>query len=523
MMDRSTQLEQAKSSRQPWDILVIGGGATGLGIAVDAASRDFRVLLVEQSDFGQGTSSRSTKLIHGGVRYLRQGNISLVRESLRERSLLRANAPHLVHDLSFVIPTFSWFDTQFFGMGMKVYDLLAGGRAFGRSQTLSPAETRRLLPTVTDDRLRGGVLYHDGQFDDARLLISLAQTAVDHQATVLNYCRVEQFLKNQSGLITGAVCHDRESNDRFEVSARCIINATGAFCDAVRRLDDSESKDLIAPSQGSHLVVDRRFLPGDAALMVPRTTDGRLMFAIPWHGHTLIGTTDTPVPHADLAPRPLDDEIDFMLETAGRYLNPAPLRQDVLSMFAGIRPLVSGGKSADTSVISREHSITCSESGLLTIAGGKWTTYRQMAEDCVDQAVLRAGLPPRPCRTKTLILHGGGSEEADDSSLAMYGSDASGIRDLESSDPALAEKLHPEFPTTAAQVVWAARHEMARTIEDVLSRRTRILPLHAQAALQVAPRVAALMAEALGYDQEWQDAEVSRFATTAQAFLLADG
>ncbi len=383
-----------------WDMIVVGGGATGVGVAVDAASRGFAVLLLEQSDFGKGTSSRSTKLVHGGVRYLEQGNLALVMEALRERGLLRRNAPHLVHDLAFVIPRFQWWEGFFYGLGLKAYQLLSGKYRFGPSLILSRAETLARLPNVRSEGLRGGVLYHDGQFDDARLLINLAVTAAEQGATLANYVQVTGLTQNASGRIDGVRALDLESGQEFTARARIVINATGAFGDKVRRFANPRAAPLIAASQGIHLVFPRSFLPGDAALMVPRTSDGRVMFAIPWLGHTLVGTTDTPLDDATLEPLPREEEISFLLETAGRYLHKAPTRADVLSVFTGIRPLVRRGKAKNTAALSRDHTIHFDPSGLLTITGGKWTTYRNMAEDCVNQAIHHTHLPPRRCQTR---------------------------------------------------------------------------------------------------------------------------
>src|SRR5947209_15976708 len=405
-MDRNISVQRLLARAELWDIAVIGGGATGVGIAVDAASRGYSCCLLEQSDFGKGTSSRSTKLIHGGVRYLQQGNISLVMESLKERGILRRNAPHLVHDLAFVVPNYSWWDAPFYGIGMKVYDVLAGRHGFGKSRLLSKDEVLTHIPTLEQTGLLGGVLYYDGQFDDARLLINLAQTAEGQGAVLLNYAPVVGLTHDAEGFVDGITFTDLESGRQHMARARCVINATGAFSDAVRKIDDPAAKPIIAPSQGVHLMLERSFLSGDSAIMVPRTRDGRVLFAIPWHEHTLLGTTDTPIENVSLEPVALDEEIEFILDTASRYLARRPTRADVLSVFAGIRPLVKASEAASTAALSREHTIQVARSGLLTIAGGKWTTYRKMAEDCVDHAATLAKLDERPCVTKTLSIHG---------------------------------------------------------------------------------------------------------------------
>ena len=527
-MNREAMLARVRASadtQQPWDILVIGGGATGAGIAVDAATRGFQVLLLEREDFGKGTSSRSTKLVHGGVRYLEQGNIPLVMEALRERGLLRRNAPHLVHDMSFLVPNYQWWEAPFFGIGMKLYDTLAGRYGFGRSKVLSRAETLALLPTLHQDGLRGGVLYHDGQFDDARLLIQLIETAADAGAAVLNYAPVVALHKNGQGTIAGVTALDTETGEHFDLKAKVVINATGVFTDELRRLADPSAATMVSPSQGIHLVLDRSFLPGSTALMVPRTSDGRVLFAIPWHEHTVVGTTDTPIDHASYEPRPLEQEIDFVLQTAGEYLSHQPTREDVLSVFVGIRPLVktpsSGSKmNKKTAALSRDHTIHIDSSGLLTIVGGKWTTYRHMAEDALNHAIQLGKLPQKPCVTRTLPVHGFHPHPEQLGSLAVYGADAEPLKALTHDRVELARQLHPELPYVAAEAVWAARTEMARTVEDVLARRTRALFLNARAAIQIAPDVASLLAQELGRNEAWARSQVTEFQALASQYTL---
>lgn len=500
-MNRNVMLEAAESRREPWDFVIVGGGATGAGIAIDAASRGYSALLLERSDFGSGTSSRSTKLVHGGVRYLRQGHVGLVLDALRERGRLLKNAPHLVHDLAFVLPCYRRRDIVFYGAGLKAYDLLALLHRFGRSRMISTREVKRLLPTVQDNGLRGGVVYHDGQFDDARLLIHLLMTAVDHGATVLNYAPVIRIV-SEGGSVRGVVARDAETGAEFTARARVVVNAAGPFCDEVRRLADADAAPLVAASRGSHVVLNRSFLPSDSALLIPETPDGRVLFAIPWHGHTLVGTTDVPVEGVPADPQASDEEIDFILETAGRYLAKLPRREDVLATFAGIRPLVKGD-SKSTASLSRDHVIRVEQPGLITITGGKWTTYRSMAEACVDQAADLAGLARQPCRTPTLPIHGSSVGQASSLSgddLDVYGSDAPAIQSLMDTDATLAERLHPDLPYRAAEVAWAARMEMARTVEDVLARRTRASFLNAKAAAAMAPRVEEIMTRELGRD-----------------------
>jgi glycerol-3-phosphate dehydrogenase len=517
-MNRHDMLKHAFGHPAPWDLIVVGGGATGVGVAVDGATRGYDVLLLEQHDFGKGTSSRSTKLVHGGVRYLRQGNFALVREALRERSILRQNAPHLVHPLAFLVPCYSWWESLSFAVGLQVYHFLSRQDQFGPTRWLSKRETRRRLPTLNPDGLRGGVVYADGQFDDARLLINLVGTAVNHGATLLNYAPVVGLTKSPGGAVTGVRFRDAETGREGHAAGRVVVNATGAFCDGIRRLADPAAADLVAPSQGIHLVLDKSFLPGGDALLVPHTPDRRVMFALPWHNHTLLGTTDVAIAEPPLEPRATDAEINLLLEVAGRYLRPTPTRADIRSVFAGIRPLVRGGRAKNTAALSRDHTIH-TDAGLVTMTGGKWTTYRNMAEDGVNQAARLAQLVRKPCITRTLKIHGYHTDAARFGPLAVYGSDAPAIQALARSDPALAMPLHPNLPYIVAEVVWAARFEMARTVEDVLARRTRALFLDARAARAMAPRVAELLAKELGHDARWQTEQVTAFELLARGYL----
>jgi glycerol-3-phosphate dehydrogenase len=522
-MNRAEMLGRAVARREPWDMVIVGGGAVGMGVAVDAASRGYEVLLVEQHDFGKGTSSRSTKLVHGGVRYLEQGAISLVMEALKERGLLRQNAPHLVTDLAFVVPNYEWWEAPFYGVGLKMYDLLAGRYGFGRSQILSKDETLARLPMIKTEGLRGGVVYFDGQFDDARLLINLAATAVEQGAVTLNYTPATALTRDAEGIVDGIVARDLESGQEFRAAARVVVNAAGPQSDRVRRLAHPDAEPLIAPSQGIHLVFDGSFLKGGTAIMVPHTTDGRVMFAIPWHGHTVVGTTDTAISEVTLEPRPQEEEIAFILETAGRYLRRPITRADVLSVFVGIRPLVRSGSGANTASLSRDHTIHIDPSGLLTVAGGKWTTYRHMAEDSVDHAATLGRLTEKPCVTRTLNVHGFHRQAQNFGPLAVYGSDALLIQDLIRAEPALATPLHSALPCCGAEVVWAARAEMARTVEDVLARRTRALFLNARAATEMAPETARLVARELGRDAQWQAQQVEEFRALAEGYLVSSG
>jgi glycerol-3-phosphate dehydrogenase len=519
-MRREKAIDRIENTKS-WDFLVIGGGATGLGVAVDAAARGYDTLLVEQDDFAKGTSSRSTKLVHGGVRYLKQGNISLVLEALRERGLLCENAPHLVHHLSFIVPIYSWWEGPFYGIGMKIYDRLAGKLGLNPSRILSREETLRRIPTLEPRNLQRGVEYYDGQFDDSRLAVNLAQTIFDLGGAAVNYMPVAALIK-ESGLIVGAVVRDLESGKEHNVRAKVVVNATGVFADSVRKMDEPGAKSVVTASQGSHVVLPKAFLPGTSAIMVPHTPDGRVLFAVPWHDHVVVGTTDVPVDTIEREPTPMDEEIGFILTNAAKYLSKAPTRKDVLSVFAGLRPLVKVGDAKKTAALSRDHTILISNSGLLTIAGGKWTTFRKMAEDAVDQAQTMAGLDERPCPTTHLRIHGSRKQELDAPPLSVYGTDAPAVEELAAREPALAEKVHPDLPYIKAEVVWAVREEMARTVEDVLSRRTRGLLLGARASIEAAPVVADLLARELDRDESWQVKAVADYRVVAQGYVLDD-
>lgn len=526
-------LERVDTMAHRCDILIIGGGATGLGTAVEAASRGLRTILIEQRDFASATSSRSTKLVHGGVRYLQQGNVGLVLEALRERGILRRNAPHLVHPLSFVVPSYDWWERPYYGTGLKFYDLLAGRRSFGPSRLLNVSRTLAEVPTVRRVGLRGSVRYFDGQFDDARLAITLACTAADLGAVVLNYSRAVSLLHSK-GVACGAVVRDELSGGTVEIQAGVVINATGPFSDAIRKMDSEDARPIIAPSRGVHIVVDQSFLPGNSAVLVPRTSDGRVLFMIPWHGRTLIGTTDTPVDQADLEPRAAQSEIEFLLENAAKYLSVAPTIADIRAVFAGVRPLARPQAEPDeggTAAVSREHVVLVAKSGLVTVAGGKWTTYRKMAEDTVRRAVAAASERGRihntaartagAAGTENLPLHGYLSNPtvADGDPLRIYGADAAEIRKLVQDDPTLGRPLLSGFPHIVAEVVWAVREEMAETVEDVLARRTRLLLLDARASMEAAPAVAELIAGVRKHDANWQREQVEHYYALARRYL----
>ncbi len=513
-------LAEVSDGGSGWDLIVIGGGATGLGIAIDGAHRGYRTLLLEQSDFAKGTSSRSTKLVHGGVRYLQQGNIALVLEALKERGLLRRNAPHLVHDLPFVVPNYDWWEAPFYGIGLRLYDVLAGKHGFGKSRNLSKEKTLERIPTIETDGLRGGVIYYDGQFDDARLAINMAATAAAEGAVLVNYMRVAGLVM-EDDCVAGVRAIDEESGDEYTIHGSVVINATGVFTDSVRKMERDDAPPMIQPSQGVHIVLDQSFLPGDSAIMVPHTDDGRVLFAIPWHGRTLIGTTDTPVDETPLEPRPLDEELAFLLEHAARYLEKDPTPKDVLSAFAGLRPLVSAGSDEDTAAISRDHTVHISRGGLMTVAGGKWTTYRKMAEDAVDQAIALGALKEVRCTTATLSIHGATENAESAGDLAIYGSDAAGVRAVLDENEGYGARLHDAFATRVGEIAWAARQEMARTVEDCLSRRTRCLLLDARASVEVAPKVASVLAHELGRDAAWEAEQVSAYTKVAEGYMMA--
>lgn len=520
MMDREIMLKNISELKGVWDVIVIGGGATGLGTALEASSRGYTTLLLEQSDFAKGTSSRSTKLAHGGVRYLQQGDVSLVVEALHERGLMMRNAPHLVRNQAFVIPTYDWWNGPFYTVGMKVYDVLAGKLGLGPSKSLSKEETQELIPTVEPEGLKGGVIYYDGQFDDARLAINIAQTCADTGGTLVNYMKVKGLLKS-ADMVNGVVAEDMETGNEYQINGRVIVNATGVFVDHVLKMDDPEARDIVRPSQGVHLVLDKEFLPGESAIMVPKTEDGRVLFVVPWNNKCIVGTTDTPVEGTPLEPRAMEDEVEFLLEHAAKYLNKDPERKDVLSVFAGLRPLVSTGDGKSTSQISRSHSLMVSVSGLVTITGGKWTTYRKMGEDTIDKAALIAGLDERPTKTKDMRIHGWLKNVDREDPMFYYGSDAVAIRKLISREPDLGEMLHEALPINKAQVVWAAQNEMARTVEDFLSRRTRALLLNARASKEMAPEVARIMAKELDKDDQWAEGQVKAFQSLADEYLLS--
>ena len=506
-----------------WDIVIIGGGATGLGAGVDAASRGYETLLLEKYDFSKGTSSRSTKLVHGGVRYLKNGDIALVLEALQERGLLLQNAPHLVKNLKFVIPNYGWWDGPFYTVGLKVYDMMAGKLGLGPSVHISKKETRQIIPNLVEEDLKGGVIYHDGQFDDSRLAINLAQTITDNGGYVLNYCGVTGLTKSEEGIINGVVCYDSENSRSCTIKAKVVVNATGIFVDSINRMDEPGHKNTVVPSQGIHVILDESFLQSESAIMIPKTADGRVLFAVPWHGKVVVGTTDTPVKNLDIEPRALEEEIKFILKTAKKYLAKKPRREDVLSIFAGLRPLAAPeDETQETKEISRSHKLVISQSGLLTMIGGKWTTYRKMGEDIVDKALLLGGLDEKECVTKNMPIHGYAKNVKRDGHLYVYGADIPKIKALTGQDPELSRQIHERLPNLKAEVVWAVREEMARTVEDFLARRTRALLLDAKASIEMAPVVAKMMAAELGFDEEWEEKQVEEYTELARGYVLTE-
>ncbi len=519
-MNREENLNQLADSSRVWDVAIIGGGSSGLGVALDAISRGLSVLLLEKADFAKGTSSRSTKLVHGGVRYLAQGDVKLVLEALRERGRLLKNAAHLAHDQPFIIPIYTWWDRLQYTVGLKTYDWMAGSLRIGKSKWISKDETITRIPAILQKGLMGGVVYHDGQFDDARLAVAIAQTADNAGACILNYTKVSSLIKNESGKITGLKVRDEIGKKSYQLQAKMVVNATGVFADKILQMDKPDAPKMIQPSQGIHLVLDLDFLGGNDALMIPKTRDGRVLFAVPWHGKLVVGTTDTLREKPKLEPEALQKEIDFVLETASGYLTRKPTREDVKAVFAGLRPLARPKEgSTKTKEISRSHKIIRSESDLVTLTGGKWTTFRKMGEDTMDYFEQVTGEKPKESTSAEMSIQGNTTKPAA-GHWGIYGSDAKAIKALAESNPAWKEKIHPDFPNILAEVIWAVRYEMAVKLDDVLSRRIRILILDAQAAIDAAPKVARLIATEFGKDEQWIKNELADFLKTAEKYLI---
>ncbi|MFN2438208.1 MAG: FAD-dependent oxidoreductase [Chitinophagaceae bacterium] len=516
---REVLFKQINQKQLLWDVLIIGGGATGLGVALDAVSRGYKTLLVEQSDFAKGTSSRSTKLVHGGVRYLAQGDFGLVREASVERGLLCRNAPHLVKNQTFIIPIYSYWNMLKYTMGLKLYDWISGKLTLGSSVFISRKKTMQSMPGINAKDLLGGVLYHDGQFDDSRLAVNLVQTIIESGGCAINYMKVIGLLKDDHQKINGAVIKNTESGRVYKINAKAVVNATGVFVDAVLKMDNISAKKTICVSQGVHVVLDKKFYPSDHALMIPETSDGRVLFAVPWHNKVVVGTTDTPVAEALLEPQALEKEISFILETASTYFTHKPKRSDVLSVFAGLRPLAAPqNEGQKTKEISRSHKIIVSASKLFTILGGKWTTYRKMGEDMINRIEKELNWPHIKTTTASMHIYGYDHDVNWSDPLYFYGSDTLKIR--ERMNGTANEWISDSLKIHEMQVHWAVEHEMARTVEDVLSRRTRALLLNARESIRIAPMVAKIMAEALKKDQQWVEEQVEEYTKLADHYIL---
>ena len=511
-MNRERNLKKL-SEIEVWDVLVIGGGASGLGVALDACSRGLHVLLIEQCDFGKGTSSRSTKLVHGGVRYLKNGQLSMVIEALRERGIMLKNAPHLVRNMSFVIPTYDWWTTPFYGIGLKIYDLMAGKLGLGPSEMLTKAETIDRIPNVNQEGLNGGIIYHDGQFDDARMAISLAHTVNQHNGTVLNYMKFDSFIHKKNEVI-GIHASDVLQSKSYAIKAKSIVNATGVFAEDIMKLDDPSSKIRIKPSQGIHIVLDKSFLQSENAIMVPNTTDGRVLFAVPWKEVVVVGTTDIEIQDISIEPKATNEEIDFILKNAEMYMTRKPKRSDIKSVFAGLRPLISK-EDKPSKDLSRKHTVFQSTSGVIHLLGGKWTTYRQMGKDTMDQIVSSLQLTNKQSQTEKLRIFGYKEGTDWNDSLHVYGSEKAAVASMGSLEP-----LTDTLPITEAQVIYAVKMEMAQTLEDVLSRRTRCLLIDAKESIRIAPHIAKIMARELNFGENWQEQQIKLFLDLASNYHL---
>ncbi|WP_292009962.1 glycerol-3-phosphate dehydrogenase/oxidase [Chryseobacterium sp.] len=521
-MKRNEELNKL-AQIQEWDFIIIGGGASGLGSALDATSRGFKTLLLESHDFAKATSSRSTKLVHGGVRYLAQGDVGLVKEALKERGLLAHNAAHIVKNQSFIIPNYTWWGGIYYKIGLSIYDFLAGKLSLGKTQYISKSKTIEKLPTIEQKNLASGVVYQDGQFDDARLAINLSQTIIEKGGSAINYLKVVNLLKNDSNKVIGVIAEDQFSKKQYQIRAKVVINATGVFTNDILNMNNPKHGKFVVPSQGIHLVLDKSFLKSDEAIMIPKTSDGRVLFVVPWHDRALVGTTDTLLDNPSFEPHALESEIKFVLETARQYLSKKPTREDVKSVFAGLRPLAAPkDEGKNTKEVSRSHKVITSDTGLVSIIGGKWTTYRKMAEDTIDKAIQVHNMKSVPSNTERLSIHGNVKPEEVDRSnhLYVYGSDIPEIQSLQKSNPKYSEKIHPEHPYTVAEVIWAIRHEMAETVEDVLARRVRLLFLDARAAIDCAHKIASIIAEERQLPQEWADEQEKEFIELAKGYLL---
>ncbi len=520
-MQREKLIKQIADNKKVWDMIVIGGGATGLGVTLDGALRGYSVAMFEQHDFAKYTSSSSTKLLHGGVRYLKRGDVALVREASVERGRLRRNAPHLVRNLPFVIPNYTRFEVFLYTIGLKLYDIISWGKLrLGRSAPISTRLVTKYIPTIKQEGLRGGVVYHDGQFDDSRLAVNLAQSCIEHDACPVNYMRVIGLLHDKKGLVSGVEVKDMETDKVYRVNSKCVFNATGVSVDSIISMDVPTKRKIVQPSQGVHLVLDSRFLPGKRALLIPDIAEGRMLFAVPWHEKIVVGISDVASEKYDMELVPLNEEIDFILETAGKYLTIKPERKDILSMFASQRPIAAPIKEGETAKeISRSHRVVVSKNNLITVTGGRWTTYRRIAEDTVNKAIKMDLLPKRVCKSRLFRIHGYKLNPNILSHLYVYGSDMPAIKKMIDNESMMAALIHPDYKYTVAEIIWAARKEMARTVEDVLSRRVRLLVIDARAAIEAAPVVAQIMADEFGYNQNWIDNQIETFNRIAQKYL----
>jgi glycerol-3-phosphate dehydrogenase len=516
MIKRSDLLNKIKDTKQ-FDVVIIGGGAVGLGAGLDASSRELKTLVIEKYDFAKGTSSRSTKLLHGGVRYLAQLHFNLVKDSLREKERLYNNAPHLTKDCEFIIPCYKYFDMLFYRAGLFLYDVLAGFPKGHTSGFLSKAALIKKYPNIKQQGLVGGIVYHDGIFDDARLALSLSRSIIALKSFAINYCEAIDFIK-ENGKIVGVVVKDRLSGEEFTVSSSCVLNATGIFSDEIRNIDQPNSPAIVQQAQGVHIVVDKKHFNSAESLLIPKTDDGRVLFTVPWHGEVLVGTTDTKVEESKIEPVAFKEEINFIIGNINKYLEKPITEKDILSIYAGIRPLIKQD-SSNTSAISREEKMVLSQSNLVSVIGGKWTSYRRMSEKVVDFLIANKLVKAGKSNTANLQLHGFLKREYVeilDDHIRQYGSDLKILKTLEGNE----EKIHPKMPFTKAQVLYALRYEQAQTVDDVLARRTRALFLNAKYAKEAAQTVAEIMAKELGKNQAWIKEQVAYFEDVAKNYIV---
>ena len=528
-MNRQQRLDSLKQ-QGIFDLLVIGGGATGCGIAVDAASRGLSVALIDKNDLAEGTSSRSTKLVHGGVRYLEaavkkmdRAQYHLVKEALYERGVFLKNAPHFATRLPLVTPLYKWTEVPYVFAGLLLYDFLAGKESLGSSSVVSRKEALKRFPMLKREGLKAGVVYYDGQFNDARMAVTLALTAQKHGAIVANHVEAVAFDK-ADGKLCGARVRDALNGEEFSICARGIVNAAGPFVDRLRQLDEPASAPILKAASGIHIILPSRFVPADTGMLIPKTEDGRVLFILPWQGHALIGTTDSPSEIMD-HPQAQEDEIEYVLRHVNKYFDVTASRSDVLAVWSGLRPLVQAPETTDTAQLVREHLMMVSPSGLLSMAGGKWTSYRKMAEEAVDQAIESFGFKPQhPCQTAHLRLIGAENFDSAGESVLVknYGLDADVANHLHHSfgDQAMRvarlagegpgkRRLHTRHPYIEAEVLYATRFEFAERASDVLTRRIPLALLDNAAAKEVLPHVVGLMGDELAWDQARRNEEMA--------------